>query len=94
MINLNYFTIKAGEARKSQWKVPVLFLVAAPFYGSARIKPQGLGSGYVQRHFRISPEPITELTPSPSESRASEMQDSSRCLGRAFASQVMATHPS
>ncbi len=57
-------------------------------------KPQRLGSGDLQRHFRLGPDQTTTgLTPSPSESRDLERLDSSRCLAWALASQVMATHP-
>ncbi len=73
------------------------FTVAAPFY-SLRVrsdKPQRLGFGDPNGiSHRPGAVPTTRLTPSPSESRDSERlaPDSSRCLARALASQVMATH--
>jgi hypothetical protein len=62
------------------------------FIVSARINRNGWDSE-IPTAFRIGPKPSTTgPTPSPSESRDSERLDSSRCLARALASQVMATH--
>jgi hypothetical protein len=61
------------------------------FIGSPRINRNGWDSG-IPAAFHTGPEPSTTgLIPSPSESRDSERLDSSRCLARALASQVMAT---
>jgi hypothetical protein len=59
--------------------------------GSARINRNGCDTD-TPTAFPVGPEPSTTgLTPSLSESRDSERLDSSRCLARALASQVMAT---